>query len=60
MDNDGIILMEKFSETITYITLKNHHTWGCPVYVLDARFQEKILDYPSGNRNHVQGSIFVN
>ena len=26
----------------TYITLKNHHTWGCPAYVLYARLQGNI------------------
>ena len=39
VDYDGINPMEKFSGTITELTLKNYHTWGCPVYVLDARLQ---------------------
>ena len=34
--------MEKFSGTTTDIYLKNHHTWGCPVYALDARFKGNI------------------
>ena len=34
--------MENFSGTTTDIYLKNHHTWGCPVYVLDAIFQGSI------------------
>ena len=34
--------MEKLAGTTTYITIKNHHTWGCPVYVLDAILQGKI------------------
>ena len=35
VDGDGITLMENVSGTTTYITIKNHHTWGCPFYVLD-------------------------
>ena len=31
VDDYGINPMDKFSGTTTYITLKNHHTWGCPV-----------------------------
>ena len=37
VDNYGITPMEKFSGTTTDIPLKNHHTWGWPVYVLDER-----------------------
>ena len=37
VDYDGITSLEKFEYKTTYITLKNHHTWGYPVYVLDAR-----------------------
>ena len=42
VDDDGITLMEKFAGTTTYISLKNHHTCDCPVYILDARFQGNI------------------
>ena len=28
----GITPMKKLSSTTTDITIKNHHTWGCPVY----------------------------
>ena len=42
VDDDGIIPMEKFSGTTTDIYLKTHHTWGYPVYVLDAIFQGNI------------------
>ena len=34
--------MEKFPVTTTDITIKNHHTWGCPVYVLDTKLQVNI------------------
>ena len=39
---DGITSMEKFSGTTTEITIKNHHTWVCPVYVLYEILQVKI------------------
>ena len=39
VDDDGITLMEKFTGKTAYITLKNHHTWGCTVYVMDSGFQ---------------------
>ena len=39
VDDDGITPMEKFSSTTTDISLKNHHTQVCPVYVLDKIFQ---------------------
>ena len=42
VDDDGINTIENFECTTTDISLKNHHTWGCPVYVLDARLQENI------------------
>ena len=41
-DYDGITPMEKFSGIKIDITLKNHHAWVCPVYVLDARLQGNI------------------
>ena len=44
MDNYGIILMEKFPGTTIDITPKNHHTWGCPDYVLDAILQGNISE----------------
>ena len=42
VDDDGITPMEKFAGTTTDITIKNHHIWGCPVYVMDARLQGNI------------------
>ena len=38
--------MEMFAGTTTYINPKNHHTWGYPVYVLDAIFQGNISGIP--------------
>ena len=32
----SITPMEKFAGITTDITIKNHHTWGCPVYVFNA------------------------
>ena len=40
VDDDYITPMEKFSGTITDISLENQHTRGCPLYVLYARFQD--------------------
>ena len=39
VDDYGITPMEKFSVTTKYITLKNNHTWVCPVYVVGEIFQ---------------------
>ena len=36
VDDNGITPMEKFSGTKPNINLKNHHTYVCPFYVLDA------------------------
>ena len=36
MDYYGNTTMGSFSGTTADITLKNNHTWGCPVYVFDA------------------------
>ena len=40
---DGITTMENFSGTTKDIFLKNHHTWGCPVYVLNEGLQGNIV-----------------
>ena len=37
--NDGKTLLERLSGTTQRISMDNLHTWGCPVYVLDARLQ---------------------
>ena len=42
VDDCGITPIEKFSRTTTDISLKNHHTWGCSVYILDSRSQGNI------------------
>ena len=44
--DDGITPMDNFSGTKTDINLKYHHTWDCPVYVLDKRLQGKIYEIP--------------
>ena len=46
VDYDVISLMEKFSVTTIYITIKNHHTWGSPVYLLDVRLEVNISGIP--------------
>ena len=53
VDNDGITTMGNVPGKKTYIYVYNHHAWGCTVYVLDAIFQDKYLEYPSGNPDHV-------
>ena len=42
MDCGEITPMEKFAGTTKDISLKTHHTWGCPFYVLNAIFQGNI------------------
>ena len=42
VDYGGINPMKNFPGTTTDITLKNHHTWGCPVYVSDAILQVNV------------------
>ena len=46
MGDDGVTPIEKFLGTKKYITPKNHHTWGCPAYVLDEILQGNIADFP--------------
>ena len=42
VDGYGITPMENVSGTTTDIIIKNHHTWGFPVYFLDAILQGNI------------------
>ena len=46
VNDDGITTMEKFSGKTTYINIKNHHKYGCPLYVLDTRLQGTIGGLP--------------
>ena len=46
VDDDGITPMESFAGTTTDITTKNHYTWECTVYVLNAIFQGTIAVLP--------------
>ena len=46
MDYYGINPIERFDGTSTYITLKNHHPWGCQVYVLDVILKVNISKIP--------------
>ena len=45
-DGDGVTPMGKFVRKKTDITLNNHHTRGCPVYVFYARLQGKVAVFP--------------
>ena len=38
----GINPMKKFAGTTTENTIKNHHRWGCPIYVLYEILRGKI------------------
>ena len=46
VDDDGFTLMENFVSTKTDIIVKNHHTWVCPVYVLDEILQGNVSVFP--------------
>ena len=46
MDYDNNNPIEKFAVSTTYITLKNHHTWVCPVYFLDSLLQGNKYELP--------------
>eukprot|EP00957_Ditylum_brightwellii_P144695 11022915-Ditylum_brightwellii.AAC.1 len=35
LDENGVSPEEKFADTKIACTLRDEHTWGCPVYVLD-------------------------
>ena len=46
VDDDLITSMDNLEVTTTDITIKNHHIWVCPVYVLDEIFQDNISGIP--------------
>ena len=46
MGDYGVTPIDNCSVTKTDINLKNHHTWGYQVYVLDTRLQETIGVFP--------------
>ena len=39
LDEKGYAPIHKFSKTFANIEIKNWHTWGCPVFVLEAKAQ---------------------
>ena len=39
LDQDGKSPLEKFSQTTEEIVISDFHTWGCPVFILDAANQ---------------------
>ena len=49
---------ETFAGKTAYITLKNHHTWSCPVCVSDAIFKGNISLITGGNPARSQVYIF--
>ena len=55
VDDDVITPMENFAGTTTDITPKNHHTWGCPVYVFGAIFQVNIYVLPKFESRSLTG-----
>ena len=44
-----------FQTKRTEISLKNNHTWGCPVYVLDVRFQGIVAVLPKWDPHSLTG-----
>ena len=58
VDDDRITPMEKFVGTTTYISLKNNHSWGCIVHVLDARSQGNISGIPKWEP-HSRAGIYL-
>eukprot|EP00957_Ditylum_brightwellii_P071869 5462557-Ditylum_brightwellii.AAC.1 len=46
VDEDGSSPQEKFSNVRSVQSLTEHHTWGCPVYILDARLQDRSGTVP--------------
>eukprot|EP00978_Attheya_sp_CCMP212_P007527 scaffold17426_cov58-Attheya_sp.AAC.7 len=49
LDNDGKTPVQKFSTGDTgniEHALRDHHTWGCPVYILDKRLQSSSVGPP--------------
>ena len=46
VDDYYITPVEKFAGTTKENSLKNHHTWVCPVYVLDAILKGNIAELP--------------
>ena len=55
VDDNEVPLMEKFAGTKIDITIKIHHTWGCPVYVLDSRLQGNIYGIPKWEPHSISG-----
>ena len=52
VDDDVITPMKNVLGTTIDVTLKNNHSWVCPVYALGSILQ-------MGNWYHVHGYIFV-
>ena len=46
IDSLGYTPLERFSRTRSQIVPERFHTWGCPVFVLDARNQSGIVSVP--------------
>eukprot|EP00957_Ditylum_brightwellii_P053332 4043074-Ditylum_brightwellii.AAC.1 len=49
VDEDGISPEEIFSNVCSVQNLTEHHPWGCPVYILDARLQDRSGSVPKWN-----------
>ena len=46
LDVNGKSPLEKFSQTDEEIVVSDFHTWGCPVYILDAPNQSGAIGTP--------------
>ena len=46
VDNEGRAPLQKLTGTDSPLLLRNQHTWGCPVYVLERKAQTSSKDLP--------------
>jgi len=53
LDEDGRSLIEKFSNIVDNIDPTDFHTWGCPVFILDAANQGSIGTSKWEPRSHI-------
>eukprot|EP00957_Ditylum_brightwellii_P210078 15364542-Ditylum_brightwellii.AAC.2 len=64
IDDDGVSPEEKFANIRTVQNLMDKHTWGCPVYTLNACLQDCSSSIPkwdpSGNGATIMGQPYYN
>ena len=45
-DRNGLNSISKFTGTVVNINIRNFHTWGCPIYVLESKLQSYPKSLP--------------